>query len=84
MKVSRDSHFGRPFRVLLQLAKHNFRRSFHFQECISKCCPQSGKDFFSRGCNDFIQASVETNVKAKGRAKQTEEQSKRAIPGETK
>jgi hypothetical protein len=34
--------------------------------------------------NDFIQASVETNVKAKGRAKQKEEQSKRAIPGETK
>jgi hypothetical protein len=33
---------------------------------------------------DFIQASVETNVKAKGRAKQKREQSKRAIPGETK
>jgi hypothetical protein len=33
---------------------------------------------------DFIQASVETNVKAKGRAKQKKEQNKRAIPGETK
>jgi hypothetical protein len=41
------------------------------------------KPFFLCGC-DFIQASLETNVKAKGRAKQTREQSKRAIPGETK
>jgi hypothetical protein len=39
--------------------------------------------FFFSG-SDFIQASVETNVKAKGRAKQKREQSKRAIPGETK
>jgi hypothetical protein len=40
---------------------------------------------FSFGrCSDFIQAGVETNVKAKGRAKQKKEQSKRAIPGETK
>jgi hypothetical protein len=40
--------------------------------------------FFPQRVCDFIQASVETNVKAKGRAKQRREQSKRAIPGETK
>jgi hypothetical protein len=47
----------------------NLKRSFSF--CSMMFC-------------DFIQASVETNVKAKGRAKQKKEQSKRAITGETK
>jgi hypothetical protein len=46
---------------------------FYSSDCREEC-----------KCSDFIQASVETNVKAKGRATQKKEQSKRAIPGETK